>query len=109
MGRVKTQLDIHPLSCFYQRCIFDHKIYSRNTGNKYLLWFVAQTGVLHNTIAERVDTDPFSSGYLDEAYNMANHILVVSRCFVTRTTKAAHISTAPQNLLGKISRQIQDE
>ena len=58
-----------------------------------MLWFVAQTGVLHNTIAERVDADPFSSGYLDEAYNMVNHILVVSRCFVPRTTKAAHIST----------------
>ena len=58
-----------------------------------MLWFVAQTGVLHNTIAERVDADPFSSGYLDKAYNMANHILVVSRFFVLRTTKAAHIST----------------
>ena len=44
--------------------------------NKYLLWFVAQTGVLHNTIVERVDADPLSSGYLDEAYNMVNHMLV---------------------------------
>ena len=63
------------------------------TGNKYLLWLVAQTGVLHNTIAVRVDADPFSSGYLDKAYNMVNHMLVVSRYFVPRTTKAAHIST----------------
>ena len=52
---------------------------------------MAQTGVLHNTIAERVDADPLSSGYLDEAHNMVNHKLVVSRCFVPRTTKAAHI------------------
>ena len=58
-----------------------------------MLWFVPQTGVLHNTIAERVDADPFSSVYLDEAYNMVNQMLVVSRCFVPRTTKAAHIST----------------
>ena len=87
MGRVRTQLDIH------QRCIFDHKIYSRKGRNKYFLWFVAQTGVLHNTITERVDADPLSSGYLDEAYNMVNHMLVVSRCSVPRTTKAAHIST----------------
>ena len=93
MGRVKTQLDRRALSCFHQRCIRDHKIYSRKTGNKYLLWFVAQTGVLHNTIAERVDADPFSYGYLDKAYNMANQFLVVSRRFVPRTTKAAHIST----------------
>ena len=93
MGRVRTQLDRRALSCVHQRCLFDHKIYSRKTGNKYLLWFVAQTGVLHNTIAERVDTDPFSSGYLDKAYNMANQMLVVSRSFVPRTTKAAHIST----------------
>ena len=54
---------------------------------------MAQRGVLHNTIAERADAEPFSSGYLDEAYNMANYMLVVLRCFVTRTTKAAHIST----------------
>ena len=92
MGRVRTQLDRRALSFFHQRYIFDHKIYSRKTGNKYLLWFVAQTGVLHNTIAERVDADPLSS-YLDEAYNMVNQILVVSRSFVPRTTKAAHIST----------------
>ena len=60
-----------------------------------MLWFVAQTGVLHNTIAdrERVDADPLSSGYIDEAYNMVNHMLVVSRYFVPRTTEAAHIST----------------
>ena len=45
-------------------------------------WIVAQTGVLHNTVAERVDADPFSSGYLYKAYSMANHMLVVSRCFV---------------------------
>ena len=69
-------------------------MYSRKTENKYFLWFVAQTRVLHNnTIAERVDAYPLSSGYLDEAYNMVNHMLVVSRCFVPRTTKAAHIST----------------
>ena len=79
MGRVRTQLDRRALSCFHQRCIFDRKIYSRKTGTKYLLWFVAQTGVLHNTIAERVDADPFSSGYLDKAYNMTNHMMVVSR------------------------------
>ena len=53
-----------------------------------MLWFVA-----HNTIAERVDAYPLSSGYLDESYNMVNHMLVISRCFVPRTTKAAHIST----------------
>ena len=58
-----------------------------------MLWFVAQTGVLHNTIAKHVDAYPLSSGYLDEAYNMVNYMLVVSRCFVPRTTKAAHIST----------------
>ena len=58
-----------------------------------MFWFVAQTGVLHNTIAERVDAYPLSSGYLDEAYNMVNHILVVSRGFVPRTSNAAHIST----------------
>ena len=75
-----------------------------------MLWFVAQTGVLYNTIAERVDADPLSSWYLDEAYSMANHMLVVSRCFVSRTTKAAHISTPHlKNILGKISRQIRDE
>ena len=68
-------------------------MYSRKRENKYLLWFVAQTGVLHNTITERVDAYPLGSGYLDEAYNMVNHMLVVSRCFVPRTTKAAHIST----------------
>ena len=93
MGRVRTKLDRRALSCFHQRCIFDHKIYSRKRGNKYLLWFVAQTGVLHNTIAERVDAYSLSFWYLDEAYNMMNHMLVVSRCFVPRTTKAAHIST----------------
>ena len=93
MGRVRTQLDRRPLSCFHQRCIFDNKIYSRKKGNKYLLWFVGQIGVLHNTIAKRVDDYPLSSGYLDEAYNMVNHMLVISRCFVPRTTKAAHIST----------------
>ena len=93
MGRVRTQLDRRALSCFHQRCIFDHKIYSRKTGNKYLLWFVPQTGVLHNTIAERVDAYPFSSWYLDEAYNMTDQMLVVSGSFVPRTTKAAHIST----------------
>ena len=56
--------DRRELSCFHQRCIFDHKIYSRKTGNIYLLWFVAQTGVLHNynTVAERVDAYPLSSG-----------------------------------------------
>ena len=93
MGRVRTQLVRRALSCFHQRCIFDHNLYSRKTGNKYLLWFVAQTGVLHNAIAERVDAYPLSSGYLDEAFNMVNRMLVVSRCFVPRTTKAAHIST----------------
>ena len=93
MGQVSTQLDRRALSCFHQRCIFDHKVYSRKRGNKYLLWLVAQTGVFHNTIAERVDADPLSSGYLDEAYIMVNHMLVVSRCFVPRTTKAVHIST----------------
>ena len=108
MGRVRTQLDRRALSCFHQRCIFDHKIYSRKTGNKYLLWLVAQTGVLHNTIAERVDADPFSSGYLDKAYNMANQMLEVSRSFVPRTTKAARISTPHLNtcwirFLGKYS------
>ena len=76
MGRVRTQLDRRALSCFHQRCIFDHKIYSKKTGNKSLLWF-AQTGVLHDTIAERVDSDPFSSGYLNKAYNMANHMLTI--------------------------------
>ena len=61
--------------------------------NKYLLWFVAQTGVLQNKIVERVDAYPLSSGYLDEAYDMGNHMLVVSRCFLSRTTEAAHIRT----------------
>ena len=58
-----------------------------------MLWFVPQTGVLHNTIAERVDAYPFSSWYLDEAYNMMDQMLVVSGSFVPRTSKAAHIST----------------
>ena len=40
--------------------------------------FVAQTEVLHNTIADRVDAYPLSSGYLGEAYSMVNHMLVVS-------------------------------
>ena len=93
MGRIRTQQDRCALSCFHQRCIFDHKIYSRQEGNKYLLWFVAQTGVLHNTIAERVGAYPLSSGYLDGAHNMANHMLMVSGCFVPQTTKAAHTST----------------
>ena len=62
MARVRTQQDRRALLCFHQRCIFDHKILSRKGGNKYLLWFVA-----HNTIAERVDAYPLSSGYLDEA------------------------------------------
>ena len=79
MGRVRTQLDRSALSCFHQRCIFNNKMYSRKTRNKYLLWFVAQTGVLHKPIAERVDADPLSSGYLDEAYNMVNHMLVIRR------------------------------
>ena len=68
-------------------------MYPRKTGNKYLLWFLDQTGVLHIAITERVDAYPLISGYLDEAYNMVNHKLVVSRCFVPWTTKAAHIST----------------
>ena len=101
MGRVRTQLDRRALSCFHQRCIFDHKIYSRKRENKYLLWFVAQTRVLHNAIAERVDAYPLSSGYLDEA--------VVSRCFVPRTTKAAYICTPHIKTLGKISRQKEHE
>ena len=58
-----------------------------------MLWFVAQAGVLHNTIAERVDAYPLSSEYIDNAFNMVNHMLAVSRCFLPRTTKAAHIST----------------
>ena len=77
--------------------------YSRKTGNRYLLWFVARTGVLQNTIVERVDAYPLSAGYLDKAYNMVNHMLVVSPCFVPWTTKAA------QNSLRKISWQIQHE
>ena len=93
MGRVRTQLDRRALSCFHRHCIFGNKNYSRKTGNKYLLWFVAQTGVLHNTIAKGVDDYPLSSGYLDEPNNMVNHMLVISRCFVPRTTKAVHIST----------------
>ena len=93
MGRVRTQHNRRALSCFHQRCLFDHKMYSRKRENIYLLWFLAQTGVLHNTIAERVDADPFSYGNLDEAYNMVNQMLVVSRCFAPRTTKGALIST----------------
>ena len=93
MGRVRTQLDRRALSCFHQRCIIDLKIYSRKRGNTYLLWFVAQTGVLHNKIGKRVDDDPFGSEYLDEDYIMVNDMLVVSRCFVPWTTKAAHINT----------------
>ena len=44
---------------------------------------------------------------MDEAYNMVNHMLVVSRCFVRWTTNnAAHISTphvkiVRVNFLGK--------
>ena len=91
-------------------CIFEHKIYSRKRENKYLLWFVAETGVLHNTIEERVDADPFSSWYLVEAYNMVNHMLVVvSRCFVPRTTKVAQISTPHIKTFWIFSRHIQHE
>ena len=85
MGRVRTQLDRRALSCFHQRCIFDHKMYSRKTENKYLLWFVAQTGVLHNTNAKRVDAYPMNSEYQDEAYIMVNHMLLVSRRFMPWT------------------------
>ena len=93
MGRVRIEQDRRVLSCFHQRCISDHKMYSRKTENTYLLWFVSLTGALHNTIAERVDAYPLSSGYLDEAYNMVNRMLVVSRCFLPRITKAADIGT----------------
>ena len=58
------------LSCFHQRCILAHKMYSRKTENKKLLWFVPQTGVLPNTNAERVGAYPLSPGYQDEAYNI---------------------------------------
>ena len=69
--RVRTQQDRRALSsCFHQHCILAHKMYSEKTENNNLLWFVPQTGVLHNTIAECVDAYPSSSGYLDEAYNM---------------------------------------
>ena len=43
--------------------------------------------------SERLDAYPLSSGHLDEDYNVVNHMLVVSLCFVPRTAKGAHIST----------------
>ena len=92
--RVRTQQDRRALSWFYVRCIFDHKTYSRKTENKYLLWFVGQTGALHNVISERVDAYLLISRYIRWSYNMVNHMLVVSRCFVRWTTNnAAHTST----------------
>ena len=68
-------------------------MYPRKRENKCLFWFVAQTEVPYNTIAERLDADLLSSRYLDEAYTMVNHMLVISRCFVPRKTNSAHIST----------------
>ena len=93
MGRVRTQQDRRALSYFHQRCIFVTKCILERQKRNICFGIVAQTGALHNTIAERVDAYPLSSGYLDEAYNMVNHILEVSRCYVPRTTKATHIST----------------
>ena len=58
MGRVRTQQSRRALLCFHQRCIFANKMYSRKRENKYLLWFVPQTGVLRNTNTERVDAYP---------------------------------------------------
>ena len=43
-------------------------MYSRKTENKYLLRFVDQIGVLRNTIKNRVDAYPLSSGYLNESH-----------------------------------------
>ena len=69
------------------------KVYSRKTASTYLLWFVAQTGVLQNTNADRVEHYPMSSGYLNETYNMVNHMLAVSWRFVPWTTKGGQIGT----------------
>ena len=89
IGQVRTTQSRRAHSCFHHRCIFAHKMYSRKTGNKYLLWFVVQTGVHHNTNAERVEHYLMSSGYLDEAYNMVNRMLLVSQRFVPWPTYGA--------------------
>ena len=79
---------------------------------------MAQTGVLHNTIAERVDADPFSSGYLDDAYD--SRACRVPGIWMKRESHAGGFTKfrASDNyisiphfktLLGKISRQIQYE
>ena len=60
-------------------------VFYKKTENRYLLRFVPQTGVFDITNSDCVDAYPLNSGYLDEAYNMVNHMLVVSRCFVPRT------------------------
>lgn len=58
-----------------------------------LLQFVVQIGVFHNMNTKHVEHYPMSSGFLDEAYNIVNHILVVSRCFVPWPAKANNIGT----------------
>ena len=87
--------------------MFAHKMYSSKSENKYLLSFVHQTGVLCNTNSERVNAYPMNSRYLDEAYNMVNRMLPVTRRSVPRPTKAAQIGTLDlKNVYLKISRQI---
>ena len=58
-----------------------------------MLWFVPQTGVLLNTNSERVQAYLMSSGYLNETYILVNRMLLVSRRFVPRPTKAAQVGT----------------
>ena len=85
------------------KCILERE----KINTPYLLWFLPQTEVLHNTNSERV-AYLMSFGYLDEAYSMANHMLMVSRRFVSRPTKAAQIGkvgmkTFSLRFLGKYS------
>ena len=59
--------------------------------DEYFLRFVSQIGVLRYTNSEREGAYPMSFGYLDEAYIMVNHMLLISRRFVLWSTKAAQI------------------
>ena len=91
MGRVRTQQDRHALSSALY--LWSQNVFYKKRESIHLLWFVAQTGVLNNTNAKRVEHYTMSFGYLDEAYIMVNYMLLVSRRFVPWTTKGAQIGT----------------
>ena len=79
MGRVRTQLDRRALSCFHQRVVSLTTKYILERQKINICFGSSLKQVLHDTIAERVNADPFSSGYLDKAYNMANHMATIGR------------------------------